>query len=199
MMLRKLALGVGLLVGVALLWTAVDVYLFSNKDEDCAADAAIVLGAGVFGERPSSVLRERINHAIALYRDGKVKTVIFTGGQGAPGETAEAVVAQNYAIAHQLPESAILLETRSTTTRENLSNAQKVAAANGLDTFLIVSTPYHMRRAIAIADKLGMNACSSPTRTTQWINGFTQFYAFAREVIAYLVYLVAEIFGLYEI
>jgi len=198
-MARKLLLFVGIVMGAALLGTTVDVYLFSQKDEDCAADAAIVLGAGVFGERPSPVLRERINHAIALFRDGKVKTVIFTGGQGASGETSEAVVAKNYAIAHQLPESVILLETSSTTTRENLSNAQKIAAENGLDTFLIVSTPFHMRRAIAIADKLGMNACSSPTRTTQWINSFTQFHAFAREVIAYLVYLVAETVGLYEI
>lgn len=188
----------GLVVGAALLGTAVDVYLFSQKDEDCPAEAAIVLGAGVFGERPSPVLRERINHAIALYREGRVKTIIFTGGQSSPEAMSEAAVSRTYALERGVPDSAILLEESSTTTRENLRNTQQIAAANGLDSFLIVSTPYHMRRAMSIADKLGLDACSSPTRTTQWLNGFTQFHAFAREVVAYLIYLVVETFGLYQ-
>ena len=196
--LRGVWLLAGLAAGAALLGAAVDVYLFSQKDEDCPADAAIVLGAGVYGERPSPVLRERINHAIALYREGKVKTIIFTGGRSSPEAMSEAAVSRKYALERGVPDTAVLLEESSTTTRENLHNAQQIAAANGLDSFLIVSTPYHMRRAMSIADKLGLDACSSPTRTIQWINGLTQFHAFAREVVAYLVYLIGETFGLYE-
>lgn len=198
MMLRKVFWIAGVCLGIVWVAAAVDVYLFSQKDEECPAEAAIVLGAGVFGERPSPVLRERINHAIALYQEGKVKTIIFTGGRSRPEAMSEAAVSRNYALARGVPDSAILVEESSTTTRENLRNAQQIAAANGLVSFRIVSTPYHMRRAISIADELGMNACSSPTRTTRWINDFTRFFAFTREVIAYLVYLAAGAFALYQ-
>ncbi|MFZ0548892.1 MAG: ElyC/SanA/YdcF family protein, partial [Candidatus Promineifilaceae bacterium] len=73
-----------LLVGGLLfvLWSAVSIYVYSRRDEAQEADAAIVLGAAVFGTRPSPVLRERINHAVSLYEAGYVDKIIFTGGLG---------------------------------------------------------------------------------------------------------------------
>ncbi|HUM68051.1 MAG TPA: YdcF family protein [Chloroflexota bacterium] len=167
---------------------ALDVYRFSLRDETRPADAAIVLGAAVYGERPSPVFRERINHAIRLYQDGHVQYIIFTGGVGHRDELAEAEVGRNYALARGVPATAVLIETNSTNTQENLANAQAVATENGLDSFLIVSTPYHMRRALALAEDLGMEAYSSPTRTIRCISPFTQTRAFVREVAAYGAY-----------
>jgi vancomycin permeability regulator SanA len=40
---------------------------------DAPADAAVVMGATVFRDRPSPVFRERINHAIDLYQEGMVE------------------------------------------------------------------------------------------------------------------------------
>jgi len=136
------------------------------------------------------VLRERLNHAIDLYEDGTVQYLIFTGGQGSPNEAAEADVAAAYALAQGVPQEAILRETTSTNTVENLTNARQVAAANGLDTFLIVSTPFHMKRAMAIAADLKMEAYSSPTRSIQWISWLTKTRAFLQEVGSYLLYEV---------
>lgn len=172
------------------LYSAVSIYAFSRRDEAREADAAIVLGAAVFGDRPSPVLRERINHAIFLYEAGYVDKIIFTGGLGQRARITEAEASAAYARARGIPEAAILVETTSTTTRENLRNARLITAENNLQSFLIVSTPFHMKRAISIADDLSMEAYSSPTRTTRWINAYTRSRAFAQEVVSYIVYLL---------
>jgi len=176
------------LAGLAVLGAGVQVYAYAQRDETRPAEAAIVLGAAVFGERPSPVLRERLNHAIALYKAGTVQVLIFTGGQGSPNEAAEADVAAAYALAQGVPQEAILRETTSTNTVENLTNARQIATDNGLETFLIVSTPFHMKRAMAIAADLGMEVYSSPTRSIQWISWLTQTRAFLQEVGSYLLY-----------
>ena len=147
----------------------------------------------MFRDRPSPVLRERINHAIGLYENGTVARLIFTGGVGWGDSRSEAEVARQYAGARGVPAEAILVETASTSTIENLANAQQVGTGQGLRTYLIVSTPYHMKRALAIAEDLGMEAYTSPTRTTRWINRATQSRAYVREVAGYLAYLLLRV------
>ena len=176
-----------------ILAVALEVYRFSRLDETRPADAAIVLGAAVFRDRPSPVLRERINHALWLYENGYVDTIIFTGGVGWNDARSEAEVARQYALAQGVPAAHMLVETASVSTVENLINAQQIASENKLNSFLLVSTPFHMKRAMAIADDLGMEAYSSPTRTTRWINQATKSRAYVREVAGYLAYLVLRI------
>ncbi|MGJ5635024.1 YdcF family protein, partial [Nostoc sp. CALU 1950] len=64
---------------LAIASSASSIYLYGSSTNNIKADAAIVLGAAVWGEEPSPVFRERINHAINLYKNGSVKTIIFTG------------------------------------------------------------------------------------------------------------------------
>lgn len=186
---RRLFLGgVGLVLlslCTAVFWLAYEIDRFGDKDETQQADAAIVLGAAVWGDRPSPVFRERLNHAIQLYHDGYVDHIIFTGGVGYRDEISEAAMGRQYALERGVHPSHTHIEERSTNTVENLRNAQQVAQEQNLETFLIVSTPTHMKRALEIADWLGMEAYSSPTRTTRWISRFTRTRALMREVVAY--------------
>jgi uncharacterized SAM-binding protein YcdF (DUF218 family) len=188
--IRQIMLLLGLGALLVVLWAAVSIYTYSRRDEAREADAAVVLGAAVFGTRPSPVLRERVNHAIGLYEAGYVDTIIFTGGLGHTATVTEAEASAAYAIAQGVPAEAILVETTSTTTRENLKNVRLIAAQENLNTFIIVSTPSHMKRAMSMAEGLGMEAYSSPTRTIQWLNAYTQSRAFAQEVISYIIYLL---------
>ena len=73
---------------------AARIYTYGNNAADVKGDAAIVLGAAVWGKEPSPVFRERINHSIDLYRNGKVRKSILTGGQGNKNELTEAAEAQ---------------------------------------------------------------------------------------------------------
>jgi uncharacterized SAM-binding protein YcdF (DUF218 family) len=178
---------------LAIASSASSIYLYGSSTNNIKADAAIVLGAAVWGEEPSPVFRERINHAINLYKNGSVKAIIFTGGVGESNEPAEAIVGKNYAIAQQVKAADIFTETQSRTTHQNLKNALEVANAHQLTKFLIVSDPLHMKRAILMARGLGMDAHSSPTPTTRYRSFQSQIEFLSRETYFYFVYLVFKI------
>jgi uncharacterized SAM-binding protein YcdF (DUF218 family) len=181
---------------VAVGYVASSIYSYAGNSEAIPADAAIVLGAEVWGGQPSPVFRERINHAIKLYHDGFVLKIIFTGGQGDGDELAEAVVAQRYAVERAVPEVDVLTETESRTTEQNLYYANQVAADHHLTRFLIVSDPLHMKRAVLMAQDMGMDAYPSPTPTTMYQSWSTQLEFLARETYFYLTYLVRRSFDL---
>src|SRR5437867_9107522 len=92
-----------LAVIITIIATAVRIYTYASVSVDTEADAAVVLGAAVWSNNVSPVFRERINHAIELYRRGKVRKLIFTGGQGSQNEPTEAAAARAYAQANSIP------------------------------------------------------------------------------------------------
>ncbi|WP_342345438.1 hypothetical protein [Snodgrassella alvi] len=72
--LRTVIAGCSLFVGANYAFSVATVYQLSHPQQvPTEADAAIVLGAAAWDKRPSPVFRERINHAINLYRAGIVK------------------------------------------------------------------------------------------------------------------------------
>jgi len=178
---------------LAIASTASSIYVYGRSSATLRADAAIVLGAAVWGKQPSPVFRERINHAINLYQNGYVRTLIFTGGVGARDELAEAMVGKGYAMAKGVKDSDILIETQSRTTHQNLKNAFKVASAYPLTKFLIVSDPLHMKRSVLMAQDLGIDAYPSPTPTTRYQSLNSQIPFLMRETYFYCVYLVFKI------
>lgn len=166
------------------------IYRYASETADGPADAAIVLGAAVYNERPSPVFRERINHAINLYRTGNVKYLIFTGGIGNRDEIAESEAARNYALQHGIPPEAILIETTSTTTSENLRQAKRLVEEYNLGRVLVVSDPLHMKRAMTIATELGLDASPSPTPTTRYRTWRSQSSFLIRETYFYSLFLL---------
>lgn len=140
------------------LWVAASVWISAGRSSHRSSDAAIVLGAAVWTDEPSPVFRERINHAVDLYRQGAVRKIIFTGGLAEGDTLSEAEAAERYALGKGVPAEDILLETSSTATLGNLRCAKPVAEEHGLTTFLIVSDPLHMRRAMRMAADQGLDA-----------------------------------------
>ena len=117
--MKKIAKTVSVIFSVAVLAAGIlawRIYSFGNTSSNARADAAVVLGAAVWTDNVSPVFRERINHAINLYRMGQVRQVIFTGGQGNPGEPTESAAARDYALQSGIPASDILIEEKSHTT-----------------------------------------------------------------------------------
>ena len=168
--------------------TTTSIVTFSNKDETRSADAAIVLGASVYDNSPSPVFCERINHAVELYDNGYVNTIIMTGGVGEGNIRSEADIAREYAEQQGVPEEAILIEETSTITSENLENAKRLMEQNDMDTALIVSDPLHMKRAMMYAHDLGIDAYSSPTPTSLYRSWRTRIPFLMREEFYYIGY-----------
>jgi uncharacterized SAM-binding protein YcdF (DUF218 family) len=167
-----------------------DIYSFSLISSYAPADAAVVLGATVYRNRPSPVFRERINHAIDLYRQGIVENIIFTGGLAGNDELAESEAARAYAIAQGVPAEHIFIETESDNTCLNLLGAKQIIEKNGMDQVLLVSDPLHMRRTMWLAESIGLKALSSPTPTSRY-QSFDRKTAFlVREIYSYGMYLL---------
>jgi uncharacterized SAM-binding protein YcdF (DUF218 family) len=122
-----------------------------------------------------------------------VHKIIFTGGQGNRNEPTEAAAARAYAIKNGVPANAILLEDSSHTTYENVINAKQVADANGLKKVLIVSDPMHMKRAVAMARDIGLEAYPSPTPTTRYQGWRSQMGSLAHETYYYIGYLMRRL------
>ncbi|WP_175493907.1 YdcF family protein [Microvirga guangxiensis] len=146
-----------------------EIALYSTRFSEGPADAAIVLGAAVYTDRPSPVFEERIRHGVNLFRAGRVRRLVMTGGRGPGDRLSEARAARDWSVGQGVPPNAILLEEASSTTQENLTFALPILRRHGAKRVLIVSDPLHMRRAMAIARRLGIEAEPSPTPTSLYV------------------------------
>ena len=195
--MRKFAKAV-LLASSALLLAAglcaARIYSYRDSGTGATADAAVVLGAAVWGAEVSPVFRERINHGIDLYREGRVRKLIFTGGQGNPGEPTESSAARRYALRRGVPAEDILIEEKSHTTYENILYAKELAEAQGVRRVLVVSDPLHMKRAVTMARDMGLEADPSPTPTSRYRGLRSQAGQLAYETFFYIGYLLGRPF-----
>lgn len=130
------------------------------------ADAALVLGGITRRGELSANFRERINHAIHLYREGRVRRLILTGGKPSWEPTTLAAAAAAYARSSGIPDKHLILESKSQTTIENFVYSKQLMDEYELTSCLIVSDPLHLCRATIIARDKGMNARPSGTPTT---------------------------------
>jgi len=195
--IKKIAKTASVIFSVAVLAAGLlawRIYSFGSASSNARADAAVVLGAAVWTSEVSPVFRERINHAINLYRKGQVRKLIFTGGQGNPGEPTESAAARQYALESGLPAGDILIEEKSHNTYENILYAKQLADTHGIKRVLIVSDPLHMKRAMAMAGDVGLVADPSPTPTTRYQGLISQVGLLAHETYYYIGYLLRRPF-----
>jgi uncharacterized SAM-binding protein YcdF (DUF218 family) len=171
---------------LVLLWLAAVatwIVWVGQRDQAGPADAIIVLGAAAYDARPSPVFQERIRHGLDLYRRGYAPVLLFTGGYGGSrARFSESQVARRYALQQGIPESAILIESVSRTTRENLLQARQLMQERGLHRAIVVSDPLHMARALRLSRELGIDAVGSPTPSTRFRTVQTQWRFLLQEV-----------------
>lgn len=181
-----------LLVALWLSGVAAWIVWIGDRDQAAPADAIVVLGAAAYDARPSPVLEERLRHALELYRRGYADTLIFTGGYGFGARFSESQVARRYALRQHVPEDAILIETLSRTTYENLAQARLLMQERGIRKVIVVSDPLHMARALRLSRLLGIDALGSSTPSTRFRSFRTRWRFLAREVYFFHRDLVIE-------
>jgi uncharacterized SAM-binding protein YcdF (DUF218 family) len=179
-----------LLAALGFLGVAWQIVSYGNLSISSHADAALVLGAAAWGKKPSPVYRERIKEAVALYKSGRVRYLVFTGGTPESDYPAEGEVGREFAIEHGVPAAAILVEATSRTTWQNLTNARELLAPVGIQTVLLVSDPLHMRRAMAMASSLGLQATPAPTSSSRFQSLASRGEFLWRETWLYIDYLL---------
>ncbi len=135
----------------------------------------IVVFAGGVGEsgKAGGGYQERVKQAVDLYRQGSAPRIIFSSGYTFVFPEAE--VMRELAVAHGVPASAIILEQRAATTYENVARAAEILTAHGWRSALLVSSPYHMRRALLAWRKAAPQIRVSPAPVAD-----SRFYAHTR-------------------
>lgn len=118
-----------------------------------AKDIALVLGAGVRWDGvPSRILQGRLDVARELFRVGKVRRILVSGSPESRGHS-EPVVMRRYLVSRGVPDAAVVLDESGVDT---YSSCRKASEEHG--SLIVVTTRFHLRRSIALARRLGIDA-----------------------------------------
>ncbi|MDO4400293.1 MAG: YdcF family protein [Coriobacteriia bacterium] len=148
-------------------------------------DYLVVLGCGIRPDgTPSPLLAGRVDRArefdAARIAAGEAPaTFVPSGGQGPDEVMSEAQSMRDYLVARGVDPERIVLEDRSTTTRENMAFSRQVIEQHaGRDANEVAvgfsTTNYHVFRGYVCAHQAGMAVAGmgSKTRAYFWPNAF---------------------------
>jgi uncharacterized SAM-binding protein YcdF (DUF218 family) len=184
---RRIAALLVIVPAVVLVVTAGRVWWVARLDDRGHADAIVVLGASQYDGRPSAVFRARLEHAAALFEQDVAPRVV-TLGAGAPGDRfTEADAGAKFLKASGVTSVVAVPEGRDTL--QSMKALDRLFRQRGWDSAVIVTDPWHALRSRRMAQDLGIEAHTSPTRHGPAVGSRgTEFRYIARETAAYLYY-----------
>ncbi|HEV8669284.1 MAG TPA: YdcF family protein [Candidatus Limnocylindria bacterium] len=152
-----LAVGTGLAAFLLLgTWLAVE-------DPLEKADAIVAI-SGDSGARAAT--------AVTLWKAGWAPIIVFSGAAIDPASVSSAEIMRREAIRQGVPEGATLVEPASATTEENATEVAKVMVQHKLRSAILVTSPYHQRRAAYEFDRTfaasGLTFHNYPARDPEW-------------------------------
>ena len=158
----------------------------SSQGENVEADAVIVLGAAVHGDKVTWVLENRLNTAMEYIQEHPNAICVVSGGQGAGESVTEASAMKKYMVERGMDESRIYAEEQAKNTMENFEFSKaiidEVAGANAKIAF--VTTNFHVYRAGQVAREQGVNAVGIPADDVWYL----RLNNFLRECVGICVY-----------
>ncbi|ECC1499637.1 YdcF family protein [Listeria monocytogenes] len=128
------------------------------------ADTVLILGAKVNGDpaEPAEVLKERLDAAVTYLNENPTMQVVVSGGQGEDESASEASVMEEYLVNKGITRSRIKIEDKSRRTEENLKYSKEKF---NLGKTVIVTSDYHMYRALMLAKRQGLDASGLPAKS----------------------------------
>ena len=154
----------------------------ARTDRDAGRDYLIVLGAAVYKNQPSLTLIRRLEGAKDYLETYPDSVAILSGGMG-PGETVtEAQAMYDWLVGQGVAPDRLLLEPKSTSTEENLSNSFAIIRERGDEPqgrVAIVSSAYHLYRAKLLASAQGVDDAAGVA--APWGYFFVMLNYFIRE------------------
>lgn len=145
------------------------------EDGLVAADAALVFSGDPYYARTLEAAR--------LYRAGYARYLVFSG-RGGSGDSAQSMA--EVALRQGVPPSALLMEREATSTYENVLFVRGLLARHDVHTLILVTSPYHQRRAYLVARHLlpGITLINHPIIAGYWhAHGWWRHPALRRVVL----------------
>jgi SanA protein len=155
LLISLLLMGV-LILGIPRLITGV----YSNPRVTSVSEAkteraAIVFGAGLRRDgSPTTILRDRVETASSLYKQGKVEKLLFSG-DNSNLDYNEPGAMKDYALQLGIPEKDVILDYAGRRTYDTCYRAKEIF---GLQKALLVTQPYHLPRAVFTCNMLGLES-----------------------------------------
>ena len=147
------------LYAVAVTWHAANNPLIRN------GDVIVVLGAAQLNGRPGEVLQARLDEAKRIYDLGLAPRII-TVGAGAPGDrTTEAASGKYWLTTNGIKSKNVTALEVGRDTWVSTENYVKFMKLKEMKDVIIVTDPFHCRRAMTMANDLGVVATCSPVQT----------------------------------
>jgi uncharacterized SAM-binding protein YcdF (DUF218 family) len=166
--------------------TFVQVWLAARRDGAHKAQAIVVFGAAQFNGRPSSVLKARLDHAVDLYDRHVAPVIVVTGGRQPGDRFTEATASADYLHTKGVPDNDILREVSGHSSWQSLASTASFLKVRHIRDVVLVSDPFHSLRIGGMAAELGLDASTSPTRTSP-ISGLDVATYMGRETVAVAV------------
>jgi uncharacterized SAM-binding protein YcdF (DUF218 family) len=136
-----------------------------------------------------------VNEAVQLYRAGYAKYLVFSSGYVYSYKEAESM--RDLAVVQGIPSGSIVLEERAINTYQNVTYVNDILEDHHWRSILLVSSPYHMRRATMVWHKLAPEIAVTPTPPPR-----SQFYDHARgasfEQVRAILYEYLAILGYWK-
>jgi SanA protein len=124
-------------------------------DDVPARRVAIVFGAEVKKDgTPSTVLRDRVETAVALYKNGKVEKVLMSGDNRFV-DYNEPEAMRQYALSLGVPDKAIVLDYAGRRTYDTCYRAKEIFQ---VDSAILVTQGFHLPRALFLCNSFGLEA-----------------------------------------
>lgn len=165
---RRLGVALAMLLLGDLLWTLARFPAHTQERTFAAANlprldcAVLILGAGVYSDKePTPVLQGRLETALSLYREGKVTWFLVSGDNRTP-QYNEPQAMRRWLLRQGIPAERIVQDFAGRRTYDSLKRAQVVF---GLHRVVLVTSDFHLPRALYLATGLGLDAYGVPAST----------------------------------
>lgn len=142
-------------------------------------DQVVVLGSGLMGDRLTPLLKNRVDRGIQVMSRNPGSLLILSGGQGPGEELPEGQAMAAYALEQGVDPERIRVEDKSLNTEQNLLYSSQLFAGPAT---AVVSTRYHVFRALVLARMQGIPAIGYGSKT-KW---YFTLNAILREYAGYL-------------
>lgn len=157
------------------------------------SDVIIVLGHLLNKDgTPNQVIKDRVDKGIELYNAGYAPILLFTGG----GTPVESEVMAIYAQGLGINKEVIFQENKSTTTIENAENCKSIMANNDWKTAIIITSPYHSKRAFLIFRRYDYDFVIVPSKSVENLNLFQKTNDILHELLSFIGDFLQEKFNI---
>ena len=154
---------IGLIAALGIVISSFMVAAAVNKPTG-GESTVVVLGARIHGDRPSRMLRERLDVAAEYLKQNPEAMCIVSGGQGADEQYTEAQVMKMYLCEQGIAAERIYEEGLSTDTHQNIDYSLAIIREKGLSERVAIATQeFHQYRAATLARRAGLSDVSAVT------------------------------------